>query len=37
MEPALDANYARQSTEKADSLSIQGKIDLCKKQTVENV
>lgn len=34
--PALDAIYARQSADKADSLSIQGQIDLCKKQASEN-
>lgn len=34
---ALDAIYARQSIDKADSLSIQGQIDLCKKQTAEDV
>ena len=28
----MDAIYARQSVEKADSLSIQGQIDLCRKQ-----
>lgn len=33
----MDAIYARQSIDKADSLSIQGQIDLCKKQTSENV
>ena len=34
---ALDAIYARQSIDKADSLSIQGQIDLCRKQTAEDV
>ena len=33
----LDAIYARQSVAKADSLSIQGQIDLCKKQASEDV
>lgn len=33
--PALDAIYARQSVDKADSLSIPGQIDLCKKQASE--
>lgn len=33
----LDAIYARQSVDKADSLSIQGQIDLCKKQASEDV
>ena len=28
----LDAIYARQSVDKADSLSIQGQIDLCRQQ-----
>lgn len=31
----MDAIYARQSVDKADSLSIQGQIDLCKAQTGE--
>lgn len=31
----LDAIYARQSVEKADSLSIQGQIDLCRKEARE--
>lgn len=30
--PALDAIYARQSVNKADSLSIQGQIDLCRQK-----
>ena len=30
---ALDAIYARQSVDKADSLSIQGQIDLCRQKT----
>ncbi len=29
----MDAIYARQSVEKADSLSIQGQIDLCRRET----
>ena len=29
----LDAIYARQSVEKADSISIQGQIDLCRRET----
>lgn len=29
----LDAIYARQSVDKADSLSIQGQIDLCRKES----
>ena len=29
---ALDAIYARQSVDKADSLSIQGQIDLCRQK-----
>ena len=33
----MDAIYARQSVDKADSLSIQGQIDLCMKQTSEEV
>lgn len=33
----MDAIYARQSIDKADSLSIQGQIDLCRKQTSEDV
>ena len=33
----LDTIYARQSVDKADSLSIQGQIDLCMKQTSEDV
>lgn len=33
----MDAIYARQSVEKADSLSIQGQIDLCRQQTSEDV
>ena len=32
----MDAIYARQSVEKADSLSVQGQIDLCKKQAGED-
>ena len=28
----LDAIYARQSVDKADSLSIQGQIDLCRQK-----
>lgn len=32
----MDAIYARQSVDKADSLSIQGQIDLCKKQVSED-
>ena len=34
---ALDAIYARQSVDKADSLSIQGQIDLCRRETGEEV
>ena len=30
--PVLDAIYARQSVNKADSLSIQGQIDLCRQK-----
>ena len=30
---ALDAIYARQSVNKADSLSIQGQIDLCRQKS----
>jgi len=33
----LDAIYARQSVEKADSLSIQGQIDLCRRETSDDV
>ena len=33
----MDAIYARQSVDKADSLSIQGQIDLCMKQTSDEV
>lgn len=33
----MDAIYARQSVDKADSLSIQGQIDLCRKETGEEV
>lgn len=33
----MDAIYARQSVEKADSLSVQGQIDLCKKQILGEV
>ena len=33
----LDAIYARQSVDKADSLSIQGQIDLCRRETGEEV
>ena len=33
----MDAIYARQSVEKADSLSVQGQIDLCKKQAGKDV
>ena len=33
---ALDAIYARQSVDKADSLSIQGQIDLCRQTAREN-
>lgn len=33
----LDAIYARQSVDKADSLSIQGQIDLCKNQASDKV
>lgn len=33
----MDAIYARQSVDKADSLSISGQIDLCGKQACENV
>ena len=33
----MDAIYARQSVDKADSLSIQGQIDLCRRQAGENV
>ena len=29
----MDAIYARQSVDKADSLSIQGQIDLCRRET----
>ena len=32
----LDAIYARQSVEKADSLSIQGQIDLCRREAGED-
>ena len=32
----MEAIYARQSVDKADSLSIQGQIDLCKKQASED-
>ena len=32
----MDAIYARQSVDKADSLSIQGQIDLCQKQASED-
>lgn len=32
----MDAIYTRQSVEKADSLSIQGQIDLCRKETCED-
>ena len=32
----MDAIYARQSVDKADSLSIQGQIDLCLKQTSQD-
>ena len=32
----MDAIYARQSVDKADSLSIQGQVDLCKKQASED-
>ena len=31
----LDAIYARQSVDKADSLSIQGQIELCRQKTGE--
>jgi len=34
---ALDAIYARQSVEKADSLSIQGQIELCRRETAGDV
>ena len=34
---ALDAIYARQSVDKADSLSIQGQIDLCRQKAGEEV
>lgn len=34
---ALDAIYARQSVEKADSLSIQGQIDLCRQKAGKEV
>lgn len=33
----MDAIYARQSVDKADSLSIQGQIDLCSRETGEDV
>ena len=33
----MDAIYARQSVEKADSLSIHGQIDLCRRETAEPV
>lgn len=33
----MDAIYARQSVEKADSLSIQGQIDLCRRETGQEV
>lgn len=33
----MDAIYARQSVDKADSLSIQGQIDLCRRETSEDV
>ena len=33
----MDAIYARQSVDKADSLSIQGQIDLCKRETGKKV
>ena len=33
---ALDAIYARQSVDKADSLSIQGQIDLCRQKSGED-
>lgn len=33
----MDAIYARQSVDKADSLSIQGQIDLCRRETGEDV
>ena len=33
----LDAIYARQSVDKADSLSIQGQIDLCSRKAGEDV
>ena len=33
----MDAIYARQSVEKAESLSIQGQIDLCRRETAEEV
>ena len=33
----MDAIYARQSVEKADSLSIQGQIDLCRRETGQQV
>ena len=33
----MDAIYARQSVEKADSLSIQGQIDLCRREAAEPV
>ena len=33
----MDAIYARQSVDKADSLSIQGQIDLCHRETGEEV
>ena len=33
----MDAIYARQSVDKADSLSIQGQIDLCKRETGKDV
>ena len=32
----MDAIYARQSVDKADSLSIQGQIDLCRRETGAN-
>ncbi len=33
----MDAIYARQSVDKADSLSIQGQIDLCSRETGEDI
>ena len=32
----MDAIYARQSVDKADSLSIQGQVDLCRQKSGEN-